>query len=79
MEGISAYGGARGGCIAFYYLHVADRAEVIIVFVFFLFNDHVSSWYFYFRVFQEVTEFVIMDASVGDYISEFFIVVGVTK
>lgn len=55
MEGVHADSSASGDCIAFYNLHVADCAEiVIIVFVLILLNDHILAGKTDLDVFQEI-------------------------
>ena len=80
MEGVHAYGGAGGDCIAFDDLHVADGAEiVIIVLVLILLDDHVLAGEADLDVFEEVGDLVVVDASVGDDVAEFLVGVGVPE
>jgi hypothetical protein len=79
VEGVSADGGAGGGGVALDYLHVADCAKVIIILIFLFFDDDIPPGYFDFGVFEEVAEFVVVDAAVGDDVPELFVVVGVAE
>lgn len=77
VEGVHADSGAGGDCIAFYDLHVADSAEiVVVVLVLVLLNDHILAGEADLDVFQEIGDLVVVDAAVGDDVPEFFIGVG---
>lgn len=78
VKGVPTDGSASCSGIALDDLHVANSAQILLVLVFFLENN-VSAWYFDFGVLEKVFYFVVVNSTTGDDVSEFFIVVAVSK
>lgn len=74
MEGISTDGCAGCGSITFYNLHVADSAKIILVLIFFL-KDDISAAHFYFGVFEKFFYFIVVNASIGNDVPQFFVII----
>ena len=75
MEGVSTNSSARSSGIAPYYLHVANRTKIVLLLILILLNNDISFWNFHFNVLEEVRNFVLMDAPIGNYVSQLFIIV----
>lgn len=74
VEGVHADSGAGGDCIAFYDLHVADGAQIVIVILVLIFlDDHVLAGKADLDVFEEVGDLVIVDAAVGDDVAQLLV------
>lgn len=78
MEGVPADSGAGGSSIALDDLHVAYGAKVVIVLILLL-KDHVAPRDLDFGIFEEIFDFVIVDSSIGDDISELLVVIFVAE
>lgn len=78
MEGIPTNSSTRGRGIAFDDLSVANSAEIVFLFVFFL-NDDIAPGYLYFDIFQKIRDFVLMNTAVCDNIPKFFVIIGMPE
>ncbi len=78
VKGVPTDGSASCSGIALDDLHVANSAQILFVLVFF-FENNVSAGYFDFGVLEKVFYFVVVNSATGDDVSEFFIVVAVSK
>jgi len=79
MEGISAYCGTSCSCIAFNYLHVADGTKIIFVISFLFFDNHVFSRDIDLDIFQKIRHFIVMNSTICDDVSKFFICILLMK
>lgn len=75
MEGVSTDCSTRCSGIALDDLSVADRTKVVLLLVL-LFDDHISSGNFNLDVLQKIRYFVLVYATIGDDIPQFFVIVG---
>ena len=74
MKGVPAYSSTWGRSITFDDLHVTYSTQIIFVFVLLLHYD-ISSIYFNFGVFEKFLDFIVMNASIGNDVPQFFVIV----
>ena len=74
MKSIPTNSRTGSSSIAFDYLHVTNGAKIIFIFIFLLENN-IFSQYFDFGVFEKLLDFVIMNTSICNDVSELFIIV----
>ena len=79
VEGVLAHSGAGGSSIASNNLHMANRAEVVIVLVLLFLYYHIPPWDLYLCILQKVRELVVMDATVCYNVAQFLIRIKVFK
>lgn len=78
MEGVSTDCSTWCSGIAFDDLGVADRTKVVLLLVL-LFDDDISSGNLYLDIFQEIRDFVLVNATIGDDIPQFFVIIGMPE